>query len=75
MISCASFRKSVRLRQRADFLRLSAQGRKLHTAHFLILRGIPQTDSGRLGITVTRKVGNAVIRNRIKRLLREFYRC
>jgi ribonuclease P protein component len=29
----------------------------------------------RLGITVTRKVGNAVRRNRIKRLVREWFRC
>jgi ribonuclease P protein component len=28
----------------------------------------------RLGITVTKKVGNAVVRNRIKRLCREFFR-
>lgn len=31
-------------------------------------------DRTRLGITVTKKVGNAVVRNRIKRLCREFFR-
>lgn len=33
--------------------------------------GVPPT---RLGITVTRKIGNAVVRNRIKRLVREVFR-
>ncbi len=61
--------------RRGDFLRASRRGRKLVTRYFLVLvydrgdRGAP-----RLGITVTRKVGNAVRRNRIKRLVREWFR-
>ena len=64
--------------RRADFLRVSQLGRRLNARHFLILvlnRG-PGAGAGspRLGITVTRRVGKAVRRNRIKRLVREWFR-
>jgi len=68
--------KEARLRQRADYLAVQATGTKLHGRHILaIARKRPAPDLvGRLGITVTKKVGNAVVRNRIKRLLREWLR-
>jgi ribonuclease P protein component len=66
----------MRLRQRADYLSVQSDGTKTHGRHIL---GIARkrTDSqlaGRLGITVTKKVGNAPIRNRIRRLVREWLR-
>ena len=66
----------MRLRQRADFLLVQSDGTKTHGRHIL---GIARkrTDSqlaGRLGLTVTKKVGNAVVRNRIRRMLREWIR-
>lgn len=68
--------KENRLRQRADYLAVQAAGTKLHGRHVLaITRKRPEPDlPGRLGITVTKKVGNAVVRNRIRRLLREWLR-
>ena len=68
--------KQARLRQRADYLAVQADGTKLHGRHVLaITRKRPAPDLvGRLGITVTKKVGNAVVRNRIKRLIREWMR-
>jgi ribonuclease P protein component len=68
--------KEMRLRRRAEFVAVQAEGQKLHGRHVLALarkRSDPAL-SGRLGITVTKKVGNAVVRNRIKRLVREWMR-
>lgn len=47
---------------------------KIHTAHFILLWTYSEDSTVKIGITVSRKVGNSVIRNRIKRLVREFYR-
>ena len=68
------FTRQERLRKRADFLRLSNQAQKVHTSNFVILWKERAVPSVRLGITVSGKVGNAVTRNRLKRLIREFYR-
>lgn len=68
------FPKGERLQKRREFLSLSNRGRKIHTEHFVILYGEPITGSIRIGITVSRKTGNAVVRNRCKRMIREFYR-
>jgi ribonuclease P protein component len=68
------FPKEERLRKRADYIRVSEQGRKLRSPHFLILIRLSNGPITRVGITASRKVGNAVTRNRIKRLVREYYR-
>ena len=68
--------KEMRLRRRAEYLAVQAEGLKLHGRHLLALAK-KRSDAdlaGRLGITVTKKVGNAVVRNRIKRLVREWLR-
>jgi len=69
-----SLPKSRRLLSRRDFLRARARGRKAHTQHLIALWTPPRTGSGRVGLTVSTKVGNAVVRNRVKRWLREIYR-
>jgi ribonuclease P protein component len=61
-----------RLKRRAEFLRVAAKGRKTPTPG-LVLQALARCDNApvRLGFTVTKKVGNAVIRNRTRRRLRE----
>ncbi|MEO1252768.1 MAG: ribonuclease P protein component [Pseudomonadota bacterium] len=58
------------LKKRKDFLALR-QGMKAHAPSFLLLaRKNPDIDGARVGITVTRRLGGAVVRNRIRRRLR-----
>lgn len=63
-----------RLRQRADFL-AAATGTKVPLAAF-VLQALNRQDQGptRVGFTVSKKVGNAVERNRVRRRLREAVR-
>lgn len=63
-----------RLKQRADFL-AAATGTKVPAAAF-VLQARQRTDDGpaRFGFTVSKKVGNAVERNRVRRRLREIVR-
>jgi ribonuclease P protein component len=61
-----------RFARRADFLRLAAQGRKIVKTGFVmqVLQN-PAAPAPLVGFTATKKLGNAVIRNRTKRRLRE----
>ncbi len=72
--SNGSFPKSVRLLERRDFLFLQQKGRKRHSQHFLVATAPALGQYSRLGITTSRRFGNAIVRNRMKRLLREFFR-
>jgi len=62
----------TRLKRRAEFLRAAAKGRKAPVPG-LVLQALARGDAGplRVGFTVTKKVGNAVIRNRTRRRLKE----
>jgi ribonuclease P protein component len=69
-----SFGKEERIRRRADFLRISREGAKIQTRHFRLSMCPNSLPQRRLGITVAKHVGAAVKRNRVKRLIREFFR-
>lgn len=75
-----NWQKNQRLLKRSEFQACYHQGEKFFTKLFIIfVKKIPlaQTQAlthAKIGLAVSKKNGNAVHRNRIKRLLREFFR-
>ncbi len=68
------FPKELRLRKRREFLQVQEGGQKVSADPLLALvrrNGRPYT---RVGLTVSSKVGNAVVRARLRRLMRELFR-
>jgi ribonuclease P protein component len=70
--------KAARLRRRPEFVAVQDHGRRKSGAALVVL-ALPPPSNGaapcaRFGLVVSRKVGNAVMRNRIKRQLREALR-
>lgn len=68
------FPKKDRILKRYEFLEFYSLGKALHSPGFILVYKRGQAGGSRIGITVSRKVGNAVVRNRIKRRVREYYR-
>ena len=71
------FPRSQRVRKRPEFQDIQTTGQRVTTRHFVLLLKAQSTPPGppRLGITVSRKVGSAVVRNRAKRLVRAAFRA
>jgi ribonuclease P protein component len=67
------FPRTARVRRRREFTRIQGEGIRVHTDAFTIVLA-PATTRARLGLTVSKRVGNAVVRNRLRRLLREIFR-
>jgi ribonuclease P protein component len=69
-----TFNSDYRLLARSDFLKTWDRGKKFHSDFFIIVYLQKNSGPTRLGVTVSKKVGGAVQRNRVKRLVREFFR-
>lgn len=67
-----------RLHSRGAYVQVQTSGRKFRGHKLLLMvaqvAAEPSSDAARMGYTVSRKVGNAVVRNRIRRILKEAVR-
>ena len=71
----ASFARADRLHHSAEFRFLQRHGARAESGYFVMYAGrIVGDEKSRLGITVSKRVGVAVVRNAIKRRIRELYR-
>ncbi len=70
----ATFTKADRIRTAIEYRLLAKYGARCYSDHFIIISRENQRERSRLGITVSKKVGKAVTRNRIKRSIREYFR-
>jgi ribonuclease P protein component len=68
------FPRSQRLRRRKEFLRIQRSGVKVSSHPLVALALENRWNVTRVGITISSRVGNAVARNRIRRVLREIFR-
>lgn len=67
------FPKSARVLTKREYDRVHRQGIRVHRPHFTVV--CARSEAGpRFGCAVSRKVGKAVLRNRLKRLMREVFR-
>ena len=71
-----SFGAADRLHRSAEFIRLQRIGVRFQSTHFVLYAGRlgDEPAQSRLGVTVSRRIGNAVVRNRVKRRVREIFR-
>ena len=69
-----SLRPHERIRRRAEFKQVYERGTRIHGRYSTVFMLPTDRGVGRLGIAATKKLGGAVQRNRVKRLIREVFR-
>jgi ribonuclease P protein component len=66
--------KEKRLAKRREFVRVYDTGQKLFSRYSVVFFAVNDSAQSRIGITATKKLGKANVRNRLKRWTRETYR-
>lgn len=66
--------RQERIAKRREFLTVYENGKKIHSRSFVLYTLANNLGFHRLGVTVSKRVGKAVVRNRVKRQLREVFR-
>ena len=74
LLGSLTYPKHLRLRKRHQFMQTQQRGVKLWTDHLIVYASANKKRPIRLGITVSKKVGRAHFRNRLKRIIREAFR-
>jgi len=69
-----SFSQKHRIRKRSEFTELIKYGKTISDRYFFVNYKDGKYGESRIGLTVSKKTGGAVRRNRIKRFCREFFR-
>jgi ribonuclease P protein component len=73
-VSNQAFSGQERLHKRKEYLEVFGGGDKIETNCFVVYLRVNELQRHRLGITVSRKIGKSVVRNRVKRRVREIFR-
>jgi ribonuclease P protein component len=68
------FPRSRRLRRTQDFERVFASGQRAGDEHLVVFAAGNQLGTTRIGLRISRRHGNSVVRHRLRRLLKEAYR-
>ena len=66
--------KITAIKANRDFLNAYRRGKKVESRTFVLYYRKNRFNENRLGITVSKKIGNAVVRNRTRRIIKEAYR-
>jgi ribonuclease P protein component len=74
IIEGEGFPRSARLRRQSDIRRVLHGGWRRRSEHLVVVFLARDEEPSRLGLAVSRRVGGAVDRNRVKRRLREGFR-
>jgi ribonuclease P protein component len=69
-----TYSKNLRILKKKDYTKLKKSNNRAVGKLFFLNYNITNSGNARIGITITKKMGNAVVRNRLKRIIREAFR-